>query len=147
MEPTPDQFANRKEEARLLYFAEKSIYCPYFRKSVILDQQGFEHLEFSAGKERERREQLQRFSLLPLALDTIRKAGTIQEYRKILLPVGKKGRDGFTPIREVEYWGLVALVGERKARIKIVLRRVGEGSISFWSVMLASKSTYSHLDD
>jgi hypothetical protein len=68
-------------------------------------------------------------------------AGTIQEYRKTLSRFGKKGRDGFTPMKEVEYWGLVALVGERKVRIKIVLRRVGGGSITFRSVMLASKAS------
>jgi hypothetical protein len=49
----------------------------------------FHHLQFSARRERDKREQLLKFNLLPLALEIIRKSGTIQEYRKLLTPIGK----------------------------------------------------------
>ena len=78
--------------------------------------------------------------LLPLALEIIRKSGTIQEYRKLLTPIGKKSvRDGSVPMKEVEYWGLVAIVGGKGTKVRAVLRRVGTGNITFWSVMLFSK--------
>ncbi|MCX6752131.1 MAG: hypothetical protein NTZ87_01375 [Candidatus Nomurabacteria bacterium] len=77
---------------------------------------------------------------MPLALEIIEKSGTIQEYRKILMPIGKKSKqDGFVKMKEVEFWGLVAIVGEKSRKIKTILRRVGDGNVIFWSVMPYSK--------
>lgn len=42
-------------------------------------------------------------------------------------------------MKEVEYWGFVAIIGEKKIKVRTVLRRVGNGNITFWSVMLYSK--------
>ena len=42
-------------------------------------------------------------------------------------------------MKEVEYWGCVAIVGEKPIRIRTILRRVGTGNITFWSVMFHSK--------
>lgn len=42
-------------------------------------------------------------------------------------------------MKEVEYWGLVAIVGETKIKVRTILRRVGYGNITFWSVMPYSK--------
>ena len=39
----------------------------------------------------------------------------------------------------MEYWGLVAIVGPRPDKIRVILRRVGTGHITFWSVMRGSK--------
>jgi len=72
---------------------------------------------------------------LPLAIRVIKKAGTIQEYRETLAPFGKKGRDGFTKTKHVEYWAFIAIVGEDPIKIRVIVRRVGDGKIIFWSVM------------
>ena len=40
-------------------------------------------------------------------------------------------------MKSVEFWGLVAIIGRFK--IRVVLRRVGDGNIIFWSVMPYSK--------
>lgn len=52
-------------------------------------------------------------------------------------PVGQKRFfDGAREMRSIEYWGIVAITkGEKPIRIKIILRRVGNGQIVFWSVM------------
>lgn len=42
-------------------------------------------------------------------------------------------------MKEVEYWGLVAIVGTKQIKVRAVLRRVGDGNITFWSVMPYSK--------
>lgn len=137
MEVDPERFQRLKEKARALYTAQQSVRCPYFDAEVILNSDGFHHLQFSARRERGKKEQLLKFTLLPLALQIIRKSGTIQEYRKALTPVGKRSsRDGMIPMKEVDYWGLVAIIGERKqVKIRVVLRRVGTGNVVFWSVM------------
>ena len=107
---------------------------------MVLNSDGFHHLQFSARREREKKEQLLKFSLLPLALEIVRKSGTIQEYRKLLTPIGKKSsRDGAISMKEVEYWGLVAIVGSKRIKVRMVLRRVGDGNITFWSTMPYSK--------
>ena len=100
----------------------------------------FHHLQFSARRERNKREQLLKFDLLPFSLEIIRKSGTIQEYRKLLTPIGKRSpQDGSIKMKEVEYWGLIGIVGLREIKVRTVLRRVGDGNITFWSVMLYSK--------
>ena len=80
-----------------------------------------------------------KFRLLPLAIQVIRKTGTVQEYRRIWQPIGKAGADGMRQAKEVEYWGFVAIIGPRPDKIRVILRRVGTGNIAFWSVMRGSK--------
>lgn len=75
-----------------------------------------------------------------MGLELIRKSATMQEYRKLLTPIGKRSaRDGSVPMKEVEYWGFVAIIGEKKIKVRTILRRIGNGNITFWSVMLYSK--------
>ena len=89
---------------------------------------------------RSKPEQMLKFRLAPLALEVIRKSGTVQEYRKIWQAVGKPAaRDGARAVKEVEYWGLVAIIGPRPTKVRVILRRVGDGNVVFWSVMRGSK--------
>ena len=140
MEIDLNYFNERKEKAKQIFTAEKSIYNPYFCTQIILNSDGFHHLQFSGRGERSKQEQLLKFSLLPIALNIIKKSGTIQEYRKLLTPIGKPSfNDKSIPMKEVHYWGLVALMGEKQIKVKTVLRKVGDGNITFWSVMPYSK--------
>lgn len=139
MESNAEQFTKAKEKAYALYTTEREIWCPYFQSKVVLNSDGFHHLQFSARRERSKREQQFKFRLLPLALQIIRKSGTVQEYRKLLTPVGKPAANGLVPMKEVEYWGLVAIIGQKQIKVRAVLRRVGNGNITFWSVMPYSK--------
>lgn len=133
-------FNEQREKAKALYLREREIYCPYFKAKVILNADGFHHLQFSARRERNKSEQLLKFRLLPRALEIIRKSGTAQEYRELLTPIGKRSKvDGSVPMKEVEYWGFVAIVGEKAIRVRTIVRRVGTGNLTFWSVMLHSK--------
>jgi hypothetical protein len=132
-------FNNKKEKARTLYNAQKSIHNPYLKGQVIFNSDGFHHLQFSARHERNKKEQLLKFSLLPLALPIIKNSGTLQEYRKGLISMGKRSKDGLTPTKLTEYWGFVAIVGDNRIKIRVVVRKVGDGNITFWSVMPFSK--------
>jgi len=141
MESDLEVFNKAKERALTIFNLHREIRCPYFSANIILNSDGFHHLQFSAERERDKKEQLFKFRLLPLALEIIRKSGTIQEYRKGLIAVGSRyARDGMIKMKEVEYWGLVAIVGEsKKVKVRAILRRVGDGNITFWSVMFDSK--------
>jgi hypothetical protein len=140
MESESDYFNKSKEKAFKIFFNQKRVYCPYFKTDIILNSDGFHHLQFSSRQERDKRAQLLRFSLLPLAFEIIKKSGTVQEYRKLLSPVGSPSpRDGSIQMKEIEYWGFVAIVGENKLKVRTVLRRIGDGNITFWSVMPGTK--------
>jgi len=127
-------FVEKKEKAKALYSAQKPTYNPYLKCQVIFNSDGFHHLQFSARRERDKKEQLLKFSLLPLAIEIIKKAGTLQEYRKGLIAYGKS--HGLTRMKEAEYWGFIAIVGGQKnVKIRTVLRRIGDGNVIFWSIM------------
>lgn len=130
-----DYFNQRREKAHQTYTAQRNVYNPYLKSEVVFNADGFHHLQFSARRERDKREQLLKFSLLPLAISIIRNSGTLQEYRKGLVSIGKKGRDGFTAMKEVQYWGFTAIVGASHIKIRVILRQIGNGNITFWSVM------------
>ena len=115
-------------------------YCPYFSKEIVFNSDGFHHLQFSSGSEREKQSQLHKFNLLPYVVEILKKSGTVQEYRKQWGKVGRKKTDGSEEMKEMEYWGFVAIVDnhiktELPEKIKVILRRVGNGNIIFWSVM------------
>lgn len=136
MEGDNTKFNQAKEKAKKIYEAAGKISCPYFGCDIILNSDGFHHLQFSARKERNKEEQVLKFNLLPLALKIIRKSGTVQEMRSDLRPIGKRGKDGFTLMKMINYWAFVAIVGEEnKIKIKTILRKIGDGNVIFWSVM------------
>ena len=140
MESEIEYFNSRKQKTYEIFSAHKTIYNPYFRTDIVLNSEGFHHLQYSSNRERDKREQLLKFSLLQLGLEIIKKSGTIQEYRRLLTPIGKPSpNNGSIPMKEVEYWGLVAIVGDGKIKVRTVLRRIGDGNITFWSVMPYSK--------
>lgn len=141
MEIDKQYFEERKAKAKRLYDTHRTIHNPYLGCEVVLNADGFHHLQFSARRERNKEEQLLKFRLLPLGLETIRRSGTLQEYRRLMQPIGKPSPRGETPLKQVEYWGFVAIMDVRETRVKIraILRRIGSGNITFWSVMPYNK--------
>lgn len=139
MEINPEVFQREKDKAKAVYSSQSDLWCPYFSTKITLNSDGFHHLQFSSRRERTKSEQLLKFRLLPLALEVIRKSGTVQEYRKILTPIGKPKQDGSIPMKEVEYWAFIGIVGDNKIKIRTIVRKVGNGNLMFWSVMLHSK--------
>lgn len=130
-----DRNAKLKDRAKKIFEENPLVFCPYFGDRITLNSEGFHHLQFSNRHERTKDEQNLKFSLLPLAIAIIKKSGTIQEYRAGLCEFGKKGKDGFVKTKNVEYWGMEAIIGDNKIKIRTILRRVGDGKIIFWSVM------------
>lgn len=64
-----------------------------------------------------------------------------QEYSESLeiIKIKKNGKQTTSP-KIVKYWAFVAII-ENKIRIKIILRKIGEGHIHFWSVIPIWKTT------
>jgi len=137
---------HKKEKAKAEEFYRKigKATCPYFGVDIIFNSDGFHHLQFSAGSERKKEELLLKFTLLPFVEDIVKKSGTIQSYRK---QWGVFGRKAQGPMKQMEYWGLMAIMGDNKIGIKVVLRKVGDGNITFWSVMPTEKKDKTATDE
>jgi hypothetical protein len=82
-----DHYDRLRDCAKELFDKKPEIRCPYFNQPVVLNSDGFHHLRYSARRERNKREQ--KFSLAPLAIEVIKRSGTVQEYRRIWQPIGK----------------------------------------------------------
>ncbi len=129
------------QEAKLIYENQESIHCPFFEGSVALTSDGFNHLTHKPNRQpRNVNEQKLKLRLLKKALRIIRKAGTVQEYRNNMETFGESGRDGFKKMRQIEYWAFHDIVGGKKRfLVRVIIRRVGDGKLHFWSTMLHGK--------
>ena len=123
-----DDFREFLKEKRAWYKTVKSVKCPILNEKVIFNSKGFYHLRYdSFGKERNMREQSYKIGLLPLVIPVIKNATKIHDYKKekYSKPLGKY----------YEIWELKELVGEKSPTlVSVVLRRIGNGNITFLSV-------------
>ncbi len=142
-------------DTELQYKSIGKVFCPYFKKNVTFNSDGFHHLRYKvAGSEREKSAQLYKFSLLVGAIEIIGASGTLQQYRKQWGAVGrKKNTDGSREMKEMEYFAFEGILGEGSSmmRIKAIVRKVGNGEPHFWSVMsdadVKRKSSYKLASD
>ena len=125
------------EKAKEIYNKNPEIWCPYFSANVTLNSDGFNHLLNKPNRlPRNIYEKLLKISLVKKAIEIIKKSGTLQRYRDRMEKTGKPARDGFYKTSRVQYWGLEAIIGEqKKIKIVVVLRKVGDGKLTFWSVL------------
>jgi hypothetical protein len=121
------------EEARKKYDAiSKTVKCTCLNREVYFNAKGFHHLLFDgSGHVRTLKERQYKLLLIPLIVPVLKNA-TDAIYRKSVERINRKKS---SPKKEIEYWGLVARVGKTNIKVKIILRRVGNGNIIFWSVM------------
>lgn len=134
-----EKYFRRAQET---YKKISKVYCPYFEYEIPFTSDGFNHLQFSAGRKRDKKVQMLKFSLLPAAVPILRRSGTLQEHRKTMqvASIGRHTREKGRMVY-VEYWGFVAIVPHREhpLRIKVIVRKVGAGNPHFWSIMPAQK--------
>ena len=115
------------KEKRAYFKTIGIVSCPILNENVIFNSKGFYHLRYDNHfKERPKREQMYKIGLLPLVPSVIKYATNIHEYKKkeYSKPLGKY----------YELWELRASVGKSKTLVSVVLRRIGNGNISFLSV-------------
>jgi hypothetical protein len=73
---------------------------------------------------------MHKIGLLPLVIPVI-KTSTMIEYQKRMTPINRKRINGHKITKEVQYWGLVATVGTKMVKVKVVLRKIGNGKLHF----------------
>lgn len=115
------------KEKRAWYKTIKSVFCPCLQENIIFNSQGFYHLRYdSHGKMRTIKEQMYKIGLLPLVIPVIKSAQKIYHYEQRYSKVHEK---------YIEFWALKEVVGQQNAKVKVILRKVGDGNITFCSVM------------
>lgn len=133
----PEEFIKMKDKADVFYKSVGSIRCPALDAEVHFTSDGFHHLQFD-GTRTERTKIVQKNKMLCLqeAVTVIKKSTTVQEYRTEIQPVGKRDKNGFRVTKRVQYYAFRAITDFNKLRrVVVVIRRVGEGNLHFWSVM------------
>jgi len=125
------------EKAKIIYSKNNEIYCPYFKQKITLNSDGFNHLQNKPNRmPRNINAQIRKLTLLRRAIELIPNIGTLQEYRIRLEKIDKLGVDGFCKMKNVRYWGFHHVYGdEKKNKIIVILKQIGDGKIIFWSVM------------
>jgi len=126
-----------RDDAQTLYAGTKPVRSPALDDQVSFTSEGFNHIIFKGPRhERERSSQIMRFKLLPRALRLLAHANTFQEFEETLkefeVKTRKKRERKSKPVR---YWGIIAIFEGRK--IKVILRRIGDGQLHFWSIVPA----------
>ena len=129
-------YQSKKEAAHQLYAAQPLVHSPFFTDDIVLGSEGFRHLQVSGQGERDKEDQIRRFMLLPLGLQVLKTATTLQSYRKRPAATYPHGEGHVLKERKaVQWWCFTALFVKRALRVKVVVRTVGDGKLHFWSVV------------
>jgi hypothetical protein len=126
-----------RSEAQDLYARTKPVRSPALGEHVRFTAEGFNHIIFKrANLERERPSQIMRFKLLSRAIRLIAHANIFQEFEETSKDIEvKTGKRRVMRTRIIAYWGIIAIFEGRK--IKVVLRKIGNGQLHFWSIVPA----------
>lgn len=124
---TYEKYEKLIREKRTWYKAVRKSFCPILKEDVFFTSKGFRHLLYDGlGHARSRKERMYKLGLLPLVIPVIKSATKIEEYKP---PVYSEKLG-----KMVEFWALQSIVGKQNTLVTIVLRKIGTGSIHFYSV-------------
>lgn len=127
-------FVKLLEERKKDYATWVPVFCPAIREYVFFNSKGFNHLRFKIDNTpRNPKEAMYKLGLLPLVRSVIHSSFKVDKYERRLSPVGGTRKP---VMKEIEYWGLISVVGKRNIKVRVVLRRlINSKKIHFWSVM------------
>jgi hypothetical protein len=128
-------YQSKKDAAHLIYTERPLIYSPFFKEAVLLSSEGFRHLCVSTQGERSREEQVQRFMALPLGIHILESATVPQNYRRRLAAV-RTSSPRSKERKLVQWWSFRKYFVKQAVTVAIVVRKVGNGKLHFWSVMV-----------
>ena len=126
-----------RNDGQKFYADIRAVHSPVFNQFIYFTAEGFNHLIFKGPRsEREKSSQSLRFKLLPLAVKLIELSTTYQEYEETLKEFKVEShKKNISKSKPVRYWGIIAIIEGRK--IKVIVRKIGEGNMHFWSVVPA----------
>ena len=131
------QYEKIRQDTSVWYKKLQPINAPSLDQLVHFTAEAFEHTKYKRARaERDRSSQIMRLKMLPRAITLIGLSTTIQEYEEISKVVSvKRKKKRVQESKQIQYWGLIAIIENRK--IKVILRKIGNGQLHFWSVIPA----------
>lgn len=136
-----DEYAKIRDNAVNIYKRQNKIFCPYFDENIVLGAEGFNHLIYKNKSERSKDEQIMRFKLLKKAIELISLTNTDQDFFESIMKIKKKRYKKVIEVSEnICYYGFIGIIDN--FRIKVVIRKVGNGNKHFWSVIPAWNTRY-----
>ena len=121
---------NHKElfkKGKAHYKRIKKCCCPVLKEYIFFNSKGFHHLKYDGlGHARTRKEQMYRIGLIPLIKPVIENAKKVSLYTQSTYSASLD--------KYVEYWELKEIVGKQHITVTVILRRIGTGNITFYSV-------------
>jgi hypothetical protein len=125
-------------EAKRRYKEIRSpVRCICLNQDIHFNADGFHHLVFTGlGKPRTLREVRFKARLIPLIVPVLRTADNASYEKRMVRESRRKG----APMMIAEFWGIEASVGKDPVSVRVIVKRVGDGRLFFWSVMLGRKS-------
>jgi len=123
-----ESYDNLLEKRKVWYENIGKVYCPCLNNDIIFNSKGFNHIKYNgAGKARSKKERMYRLGILPLAIPVIKNAKAVYKYKQ---PEYSERMN-----KIVEFWALREVVGKQKIVITVILRKIGSGNITFFSIM------------
>jgi hypothetical protein len=122
------------DKAKAKYKAINSpVRCKCLNQDIHFNSDGLNHLIFNGlGSRRTIAEIKHKMRLIPLVVPVIKMANNAS-YEKIPVRLNRKKN---SPMVLAEFWGIEASVGQgNPIRVRVVIRRVGNGNLYFRSVM------------
>ncbi len=114
-----------KTEKKKYYDSIKEIYSEALGVQVHFNAKGFNHITFKNPRNlRSIPEQIYRLKIFDTAVKLLKLANTYQEYEEI---------ENVDTKKITYYWGIIAIIDNLK--LKVILRRIGNGQTHFWSVI------------
>lgn len=132
-----NEFEKLKSSAEMLYKTLQPVLCPALRAEIYFTSDGFNHLRFDGRRiERPQNAQIRKLRYLKNAVEILKKTTTLQEFRRMIIRVGKQRSDGLFKTTDVEYYAFIAILSvENGLRIRVIVRRMGQGQFHFWSIV------------
>lgn len=129
------EYEKLKNRAYTEYVQIKSVRCPHLKQDVHFTGKGFWHIVYrTKDKKREESAQMMRFRLLSKACKLISLTNTMQEYDEHTGEVPMKDHGvKIMKVVKLEFFGYIAVIDGWK--IKVIVRRDGNGKPYFWSVI------------
>lgn len=138
----PKRYELAENFAKSFFEKNKKIKSPCLG-DIFFNSDGFRHLIWKIDKihKRDWKNQVKRFELLNYVKPVIEKMGFYQEYLETIEHVKIKDHGKIKIVsKKIIYWCFIAVI-ENKIRIKVILRKIGDGNIIFWSVIPYWKTT------
>ena len=129
---------DKAREAAHNYFQKNTKIQSPALGTVRLTPEGFLHLVYGDKRHKQKRDwknQIKRFHLVTHIRRIIEGMSFYQEYQEQYQTVlVKKHKHKQMESKLVRHWGLVVVLDNR-IRVKLILRKVGDGTIHFWSII------------